>query len=261
MKHTKYQVFVSSTFEDLKDERKEITQAILESNCIPIGMEMFPATNKTQWEFIKSVIDESDVYLVIIAGRYGSEGEDENGKKVSYTEMEFDYALKMGKPIIALLHEDISSLPKVKCETSERKNKKLNAFVQKVKNGRMIKQWSNKDNIKSAALTALTAVKDLKECKNNGWVSYRFVAEYEELLDENKKNLQRVELLECQLAEMKSKEAKSINEYQKLRQDNARLEKIIYKGYFDSNYLKNNEEVDEIIENMQMSIAIEHQHL
>ena len=35
-KNTKYQVFVSSTFEDLKDERKEITQAILESNCILI---------------------------------------------------------------------------------------------------------------------------------------------------------------------------------------------------------------------------------
>lgn len=41
IKHTKYQVFVSSTFEDLKDERKEITQAILESDCIPVGMEMF----------------------------------------------------------------------------------------------------------------------------------------------------------------------------------------------------------------------------
>lgn len=260
-KNTKYQVFVSSTFEDLKDERKEITQAILESNCIPVGMEMFPATNKTQWEFIKSVIDESDVYLVIIAGRYGSEGEDENGKKVSYTEMEFDYALKMGKPIIALLHEDISLLPKVKCETSLRKNKKLNTFVQKVKNGRMIKKWSNKDNIKSAALTALTAVKELEECKTSGWVSYRFATEYEELLVENKKNLQRVELVERQLSEMKNKEKESIYEYRKLRQDNERLGKIIYNGYFDSNYLRNNDEVDEIIENIEMSIAIQHQHL
>lgn len=58
IKHTKYQVFVSSTFEDLKDERKEITQAILESDCIPVGMEMFPAVNKTQSEFIKNVIDQ-----------------------------------------------------------------------------------------------------------------------------------------------------------------------------------------------------------
>ena len=49
----KYQVFVSSTYEDLIDERKEVTQAILEANCIPAGMELFPASNKSQWEFIK----------------------------------------------------------------------------------------------------------------------------------------------------------------------------------------------------------------
>ena len=74
----KYQVFVSSTYDDLIDERKEITQAILEADCIPAGMELFPASNKPQWEFIKSVIDESDFYLVIVAGRYGSEGTDES---------------------------------------------------------------------------------------------------------------------------------------------------------------------------------------
>jgi len=261
MKRTKYQVFVSSTYEDLKDERKEITQAILESNCIPVGMEMFPAVNKTQWEFIKSVIDESDVYLVIIAGRYGSEGEDENGKKVSYTEMEFDYALKTGKPIIALLHEDISSLPKVKCESSDRKSKKLNNFAQKVKNGRMIKKWSNKDNIKSAALTALAAVKEMEECKISGWIPYKFATEYEELLDENKKNLQRMELLERELAEMKNEKEKCFSEFPKLRGDNERLKMIIYNGYFDFNFLRNNAEVDSIIADIEMSIAIRHQHL
>ena len=58
----KYQVFVSSTYEDLKEERKAITQALLESNCIPAGMELFPASNKTSWDIIKKVIDESKRY-------------------------------------------------------------------------------------------------------------------------------------------------------------------------------------------------------
>ena len=75
----KYQIFVSSTYEDLKEERKEVTQAILECNCFPAGMELFPASNKSQWEIIKRVIDESDFYLVIIAGRYGSIGIDDDG--------------------------------------------------------------------------------------------------------------------------------------------------------------------------------------
>ena len=80
----KYQVFVSSTYLDLIGERKKITQAILEANCIPAGMELFPASNKSQWDFIKNVIDDSDFYLVILAGKYGSEGIDEAGKKRSH---------------------------------------------------------------------------------------------------------------------------------------------------------------------------------
>ena len=68
----KYQIFISSTFEDLKEERKEVTQALLEMDCIPTGMEMFQASDDNQWELIKSVISSCDYYIVIIAGRYGS---------------------------------------------------------------------------------------------------------------------------------------------------------------------------------------------
>ena len=56
----KYQVFVSSTRDDLVDERKSVSQALLESNCIPAGMELFPASNRTSWEIIKNAIDDSD---------------------------------------------------------------------------------------------------------------------------------------------------------------------------------------------------------
>lgn len=135
----KYQVFVSSTYVDLIEERKEITQAILEANCIPAGMELFPASNKSQWDFIKKVIDDSDFYLVILAGKYGSEGIDEAGQKISYTEMEFDYALKSNKPIIALIHANPDILPRIKCETSKTKNVKLKKFYAKVSSGRLIK--------------------------------------------------------------------------------------------------------------------------
>ena len=61
----KYQVFVSSTYRDLKDERKEVSQAILESGCFPAGMELWPASNKRQWDVIKKVIDDCDYYLLL----------------------------------------------------------------------------------------------------------------------------------------------------------------------------------------------------
>ena len=68
----RFQVFVSSTFQDLIEERKAVMQALLFLDCIPAGMELFPASDDDQWTLIKSVIDDSDYYLVIIAGRYGS---------------------------------------------------------------------------------------------------------------------------------------------------------------------------------------------
>ncbi|MCR5376977.1 MAG: DUF4062 domain-containing protein [Lachnospiraceae bacterium] len=166
----KYQVFVSSTFEDLKDERKEVSQGILETHCIPAGMELFPAASKKQWDFIKHVIDESDIYLVIVAGRYGSVGTDDDGNRISYTEMEFDYAQKTGKPIIALVHQNPDSLPKSKCEKTLKQSKNLERFRRKVSSGRLIKSWDNKDNLKSAVIQALYSIINDDDLTLKGWI-------------------------------------------------------------------------------------------
>jgi len=58
----RYQVFISSTFTDLADERRRVIQTIIEMDCIPAGMELFPATDEEQFEFIKRVIDDCDYY-------------------------------------------------------------------------------------------------------------------------------------------------------------------------------------------------------
>src|ERR1039458_2608296 len=94
----RYQVFVSSTYGDLRDERQEVMKALLELACIPSGMDLFPAADEDQWSLIKRVIDDCDYYIVIIAGRYGSIGPD--GK--SYTQMEYEYATSSKKPVIEI---------------------------------------------------------------------------------------------------------------------------------------------------------------
>lgn len=171
----KYQVFVSSTFEDLKEERKEVCQAILESHCIPAGMELFPASNKTQWDFIKRIIDESDFYLLIVAGKYGSIGINDKGEKVSYTEMEFDYALNQDKPIIALIYADTDNLPKSKVETTKKRNAQLNRFREKVRSGRIIKKWHNKDDLRASVLIALNEMRI--DTSATGWIKADFTVD------------------------------------------------------------------------------------
>lgn len=172
MDNKRYQVFVSSTYEDLKEERKEVAQAILECDCFPAGMELFPASNRSQWEIIKKVIDDSDFYLVVIAGKYGSMGIDDSGAKVSYTEMEFDYAMKNNKPILTLIHENIDQLPSCKTEKNANKIRKLKKFYEKAFKSGTIKKWNNKDNLKSAVLSAIFDLKEQTDAV--GWIKANY---------------------------------------------------------------------------------------
>jgi len=108
----RYQIFVSSTYADLKEERRAVIQAVIELGCLPAGMELFPAADEEQLEFIKKVIDDCDYYLLIIGGRYGSITAD----GISYTEQEYDYAVSRGLKVIALLHENPDEIPFGKSE-------------------------------------------------------------------------------------------------------------------------------------------------
>ena len=92
------QVFVSSTYTDLITERQAEVEAILTAGHIPAGMELFAAGDESQLEAIKQWIDESDVYLLILGGRY-SYLESSSGK--SYTHLEYDYAVSKEKPLFA----------------------------------------------------------------------------------------------------------------------------------------------------------------
>ncbi len=131
----RHQVFISSTFTDLIDERREVMQALLEMDCLPAGMELFPAGNSDQWTLIKGVIEQSDYYLIIIGGRYGSM----TAEGISYTEKEYDYAVELGIPIIGFVPADAEAIPVGKTDKDSNAAQKLSAFQAKVQT-RMTKE-------------------------------------------------------------------------------------------------------------------------
>jgi hypothetical protein len=99
----KLQVFISSTYKDLKEERQAAVEAILQAKHIPVGMELFAAGNESKMDVIRSWIDASDIYFLILGGRYGSI-EGESGK--SYVQLEYEYALDRRKPIFAVVIDE-----------------------------------------------------------------------------------------------------------------------------------------------------------
>lgn len=160
----RYQVFVSSTYADLKEERSHVIQALMEMDCIPAGMELFPALDEEQFEFIKKVIDDCDYYLLIIGGRYGSVASD----GLSYTEKEFDYAIEKGLKVIALIHENPDELLAKNIEKIPENQEKLNHFKQKVLTNRLVKFWKNPAEL--AGVLALSLQKTIKMYPAVGWV-------------------------------------------------------------------------------------------
>ncbi|MCT4565629.1 MAG: DUF4062 domain-containing protein [Maledivibacter sp.] len=159
----RYQVFISSTYQDLQEERQEIIQALLELDCIPSGMELFPAANEDQWSLIKRVIDDCDYYMVVIGGRYGSIGP----SGLSYTEMEYRYALECGKPIIGFIHKSPDKIVAGKSEKSDEGKLKLEEF-RKLVSRKMVKYWETPMELGSKVSRSLISL-----IKNNpaiGWV-------------------------------------------------------------------------------------------
>jgi hypothetical protein len=159
----RYQVFVSSTFSDLQEERQEVMQALLELDCIPSGMELFPAANEDQWTLIKKVIDDCDYYIVIIAGRYGSTGPD----ATSYTEMEYRYALERSTPTIGFLHKNPGSIRAELTESDPTKREKLEQF-RKLVEQKACRYWENPADLGSKVSRSL--VRLINSTPAIGWV-------------------------------------------------------------------------------------------
>jgi len=191
----RYQVFISSTFADLQDERAKVQQTIMELDCIPAGMEIFPAIDEEQFEFIKKVIDDCDYYLLIIGGRYGSVSEE----GVSYTEMEYDYAVSKEIKVIAFLHKAPESLPFNKSEQTATARKKLAAFRDKAATSRLVKFWENANEL--PGLVALSLSKTIRTYPAIGWVRADSAVDpqiYKELNDLRRENQELKESVQRQ---------------------------------------------------------------
>jgi hypothetical protein len=196
----RYQVFVSSTYVDLKDERQKVLQTLMEMDCIPAGMELFPAADEEQWEFIKRIIDDCDYYLLIIGARYGSVADD----GLSYTEKEFDYAVSKGIKVIALIHGEPDSLPRSKSDLSEELTEKLEKFREKVRTGRMVRFWNESSQISGEV--ALSLNRTIKMFPAVGWVRANSTAS-PELLSEINELRKKNEQLSKDLEEERNKKS------------------------------------------------------
>jgi len=169
MKNKKLQVFVSSTFEDLRTERQAAVEAILTSGHIPAGMELFTAGDESQMKVIRRWIDESDVFMLILGERYGSV---EPKTSRSYVELEYEYAVEHHKAHFAcVIRDDVLRQRRAaggKLELEQEDEAKVDAFRKRICEPVMVSHWEDAKDVQLAVFKALPAFVDREGL--TGWV-------------------------------------------------------------------------------------------
>lgn len=202
----KYTVFISSTYEDLKEVREQVVWTCLGMGHIPLGMESFPASSDGAWEVIKQAIDSADYYVVIVATKYGSLVN--GGGGTSYTEREFDYAAEKNVPVLGfILHDDADWKPKHH-ETHPESIERLKAFKEKVKR-RTVKFWKSKEDIAGHFALALTHA--INTHPRAGWVPSSEAAS-PQTLEEMTRLSQEVDRLQKEVARLGGDELEKARE-------------------------------------------------
>ena len=98
----KPQVFISA-LRDPKDWRKPLVDKIRQAGRIPSGIEDSSGGDKENLEVIKRAIDDCDIHIIFIGSRFGSLVQ---SKQRSLTQLELEYALEQGKPILVFVQDE-----------------------------------------------------------------------------------------------------------------------------------------------------------
>jgi hypothetical protein len=118
----KHHVFIGSTLDDLKNERRTLFRIIMELGHIPVAADCFDIANRNDQLLIKRAVEESDYLLVLIAHKLVLPG------GISPLENEYLWAVKKGIPVIALIIDEKARWKAAKKEQDAGALKKLGAL-------------------------------------------------------------------------------------------------------------------------------------
>lgn len=99
----KYQVFISSTFQDLAEERRVVLEVVVDCGHMPIALERNAAEDRTVPAVIERTIQAAQIYVVIHGSRYGAIVA---GSNQSFSHLEYEMAVQSGKIVVPFLLDD-----------------------------------------------------------------------------------------------------------------------------------------------------------
>lgn len=129
------QVMVSSTFTDLRQHRASLIDAIHAHKLHANVMEHDSARLIDVIDSSLQMVRDSAAYIGVVGLKYGQTPEcpERNPDRLSITELEFNEAQRIGRPILLYVMGDEHYVKKADIEVDPDKEKKLNAFRERAK--------------------------------------------------------------------------------------------------------------------------------
>ena len=158
----KYHIFIGSTLDDLKNERREIPRVIMELGHIPVSAEPLDSSAKNYSLLLAKTIEECDYFIAVAAHKYAPSGE-----KISPLETEYDIARKKDIPVLSLIIDEKARWKASKKEDDEALVKKLEDFKDKLRSGAS-ETWLNSPELCQKLQSLL--IMQMNIAPQNGWV-------------------------------------------------------------------------------------------
>jgi hypothetical protein len=163
----KYHIFVGSTLDDLKNERREVLRVIMELGHVPVMTEYFSEhfddlSVKNREQLLAKTIEGCDYFIAVAAHKYASAG-----GTVSPLETEYNIARRRNIPVISLVIDDKARWKSSKKEKETALVKKLENFKQKLRSC-PCETWLNSTDLYQKCMSLLVLQMNLSP--QSGWV-------------------------------------------------------------------------------------------
>ena len=158
----KYHIFIGSTLDDLKNERRELPRIVMENGHIPVTADHIDFSAKDAPQLLQKTIEECDYFLALTAYRYCATDE-----KTSPLEREYAIAVKREIPVLALVLDEKARWKATKKEKDPALIKKQEAFRQRLLLGDSA-SWLNTSDLCQKAQSLL--IRQININHQTGWV-------------------------------------------------------------------------------------------
>ena len=101
-------VFISAVSRELGSYRKSVTDVLLKLQAFPVVQEHFPPDSKTVVDMLREQIHGCDAVIALVGRCYGFEPSirSADGPRRSYTQLEYEIAIELEKPVFTFLATD-----------------------------------------------------------------------------------------------------------------------------------------------------------